>query len=429
MGNEGFWTGLNQATGTALATGMKLMDYAGDQRHRAAVEANQAAQLQIAKDKAEMEKTAFKYAEQDRQVKEKQLNAFVPVSAVAPNVHQLPETKKFYIQTLKDAGHEVKETPDGEIYITNRGINYLKELTTTKTEFGKVQLDNILTDLQGQGVAIGQQIAQIQESGKTDEKTLAPLQQKQMAIKMQIANVIGSQRDVMAKILEEQAKAKETKLITGIGPGGRPTRVPDVQGAPVYEKPERPVRVQLDVSGLQKPTVTKLEDAIIDADNQVAQFNEALPMFKPEYLEYWGKGKAEYQKYAEKAGISIDTKFLKERTAWYQQSKSQFLAYRKWITGVAGGEKEMKEIAKSFPDPDNNSPTEYKANLVQARKWTMKLRNRLMLLRGLGIDKPTKEDLKRFPLDSIPEVLPKTSQKSSVQEMSTEDLLKMLGGE
>jgi len=215
MADVGLWTGLNQATGTALATGMKLMDYAGDQRHRAAVEANQAAQLQIAKDKADMEKTAFKYAEQERQTKEKQLNAFVPVSAVAPNVHQLPETKKFYIQTLKDAGHEVKETPDGEIYVTNRGINYLKELTTTKTEFGKVQLDNVLTDLQGQSVAIGQQIAQMQESGKADEKTLVPLQQKQMAIKLQIANVLGSQKDVAEKVLLKQMDIEEARIKAG----------------------------------------------------------------------------------------------------------------------------------------------------------------------------------------------------------------------
>jgi len=77
----------------------------------------------------------------------------------------------------------------------------------------------------------------------------------------------------------------------------------------------------------------------------------------------------------------------------------------------------MKQIAKSFPDPEKNSPTEFRANLEQARRWTKKARNRLIILRSLGIDKPTKEQLSQFDLENIPEILPKqTIERQSIEK-------------
>jgi hypothetical protein len=104
-------------------------------------------------------------------------------------------------------------------------------------------------------------------------------------------------------------------------------------------------------------------------------------------------------------GIPGDTDYLANRTQWKQEAMTTFLAWRKWVTGVAGGEKEMREIAKSFPDPQRNSPTEFKANLKQARKTTIKLRNRLIMFRSIGIENPTKEQLSKYPIEHVPDVL------------------------
>ena len=88
-----------------------------------------------------------------------------------------------------------------------------------------------------------------------------------------------------------------------------------------------------------------------------------------DYLTYKGQIKAWGTKKLDKLGYAGKEAqdWLDKRQEWYQIAKAQFLAYRKWVTGVAGGEKEMAEIAKSYPDPDKNSPAEYKGNLRRAR--------------------------------------------------------------
>ena len=152
-------------------------------------------------------------------------------------------------------------------------------------------------------------------------------------------------------------------------------------------------------------TKTKIEQDIIEGDFKIESFNEIEKLFKDDYLTYKGQTQAAYEKYAEKLGIPVDTDYLANRTQWKQEAMTTFLAWRKWVTGVAGGEKEMREIAKSFPDPQRNSPTEFRANLKQARKTTIKLRNRLIMFRSIGIENPTKEQLSKYPIEHVPDVL------------------------
>jgi hypothetical protein len=152
-------------------------------------------------------------------------------------------------------------------------------------------------------------------------------------------------------------------------------------------------------------TKTKLEQDIIDGSTKIESLDEIERLFKPEYLTYMGKGQAAYEKYAEKMGIPVDTDFLASLTKWHQEAKTTFFIWRKWVTGVAGGEKEMKDIAKSFPDPQRNSPTQFRANLEQARKTTKKLIIKLNMYRAAGIKNPTKEQLAEMKLEDIPDIL------------------------
>jgi len=152
-------------------------------------------------------------------------------------------------------------------------------------------------------------------------------------------------------------------------------------------------------------TKTKLEQDIIDGSTKIESLDEIERLFKPEYLTYMGKGQAAYEKYAEKMGIPVDTDFLASLTKWHQEAKTTFFIWKKWVTGVAGGEKEMRDIAKSFPDPQRNSPTEFRANLEQARKTTKKLIIKLNMYRAAGIKNPTKEQLAEMKLEDIPDIL------------------------
>jgi len=150
-------------------------------------------------------------------------------------------------------------------------------------------------------------------------------------------------------------------------------------------------------------TKTQLEKDIISADSSIAAFNSIESSFKPEFLTVGGKVKAQAQRQLDKLGFANNTEFLQARSSWFSQAMSAFIAYRKWATGVAGGEKEMKQIAKAYPDPENNSPAEYIANLKQSRINQRKLKKRLTMFRSIGIENPTKEQLSSIPLGSIPD--------------------------
>ena len=155
-----------------------------------------------------------------------------------------------------------------------------------------------------------------------------------------------------------------------------------IDGKPV-KGPKKPlVELQVDLEGSTKGAIEK---EIIDTNKMIGQFNESEKTFMPEFLTYAGQGAAWLQKQADKLGLDSGTKFLEQRTTWMNQSKAAFLQYRKWITGVAGGEREMEEIAKAIPDPERNSPAEFTANLNQSRKWARVLKRWLEDTRTKGL--------------------------------------------
>lgn len=168
-------------------------------------------------------------------------------------------------------------------------------------------------------------------------------------------------------------------------------------------------------------TRSKLEKDIISADSNIEGFNNIELSFKPEFLTLAGKAKAGTQRQLDKLGFSNNTEFLQSRAAWFSQAMSAFIAYRKWATGVAGGEKEMAQIAKAFPDPEKNSPAEYISNLKQSRITARKLKARLTMFRAGGIESPTKEQLSSIPLESIPDADSDEAltpeEKSELQEL------------
>lgn len=149
-------------------------------------------------------------------------------------------------------------------------------------------------------------------------------------------------------------------------------------------------------TGNTPTTKTRLQKDIMEATRNVQSFRKTGELFEDSFLTYWGKGKDVVTSQMDKLGISTgDQKsFINRRQKWFRRAKADFIAYRKWATGVAGGPQELKEIATSFPDPVKNSPEKYRANLESIEDVT---RDILMLNKDFlesGID-PNQ------PLDAI----------------------------
>ena len=150
--------------------------------------------------------------------------------------------------------------------------------------------------------------------------------------------------------------------------------------------------VVVQTGDLGKSTKTSVEKNIIEGVKNIQSFGETKKLFKEEYLTYFGKGQNQVNLLMDKAGITgpEQKKMITERNKWFRGAKADFIAYRKWATGVAGGEKEMAEIATSFPDPVKNSPTQYAANLDSIEETTKRVLalNANFLKLGIDMDQP-----------------------------------------
>lgn len=152
------------------------------------------------------------------------------------------------------------------------------------------------------------------------------------------------------------------------------------------------VTIQTGQQGLGKTTKTMLEKNIIEGTKNIQSFRETGKLFKREYLTVFGKGNRMAAGAADKLGLSTKSQktLIRERSKWFRQAKADFIAFRKWATGVAGGEKEMAEIATAFPDPVKNSPEQYLANLDNIEETTKRvlMLNVDFLRSGIDMEQP-----------------------------------------
>ena len=173
--------------------------------------------------------------------------------------------------------------------------------------------------------------------------------------------------------------------------------------------PRAATEVSVDVD-LSKGTKKELESKILDAQEIIGELNEAENLFKPEFLTFKGRLKAGATALAEKAdvieelGFKSNQEFLRKRAGWFAQAKKSALKWRKQITGVAGGEREMQEIAESFPDPAKDSESEYTSKLQQTRQWTRVLDRWLREVRTQGLELRKGESVTQQGGPSISEI-------------------------
>ncbi len=160
--------------------------------------------------------------------------------------------------------------------------------------------------------------------------------------------------------------------------------------------------------GLQKGTQTKIEKDVIDLQATLQELGAIEKQFNPGFFTFRGKGRAFFTALGEKLEIPTGkaaTTFLKERSKFFADSKRVFLKFRKFITGVAGGIEEFKEIAKATIDPEGDSPTEFLAKFESMRDNAIRTSNLMLAIQNSGL-KPTKTNIKNAlsltPLSDIP---------------------------
>jgi hypothetical protein len=213
--------------------------------------------------------------------------------------------------------------------------------------------------------------------------------------------IFGEEIETLQKTLEEQETTPAWKKISdpdsATGFAWQDLNNPsDIRtNAPA---PKAGAEVSIDLTPRTKSTI---ENQLLELDKNIAGFNEMERLFEPEFLTRPGELKAFTQKQLDKLGIKTKTDFLVKRARFINQSKERFLAYRKWVTGVAGGEKEFAEIAKAFPDVERNSPAEFTSNLEQSRRWARIVRKWLAETRQRGFSLTDTSNLAGFREEDV----------------------------
>jgi len=131
-------------------------------------------------------------------------------------------------------------------------------------------------------------------------------------------------------------------------------------------------------SSLQKKTQTDIEGKIMSGDQLLDNLTLQEIQFQPEFLTLKGKARYEALKALDFAGKELnkdDQAYLSNYSEWQQTNLQYFNQYRKEITGVAAGAKEMSWLQASIPS-EKDTPTTYQAKLKnQIRIQTQVIEN------------------------------------------------------
>lgn len=135
----------------------------------------------------------------------------------------------------------------------------------------------------------------------------------------------------------------------------------------------------LQIAGLTKPTITSLQESLIESGNQLDLLTSIGDTFQPEFLTFIGKGKAALFAIAEKAGVTLGKggkQFLAEFSSFKRNALDGLNRYIKLITGAQMSEAEADRLRKAFPDVEKDSPTQFTSKYVEVVRQIMAVRRR-----------------------------------------------------
>lgn len=192
----------------------------------------------------------------------------------------------------------------------------------------------------------------------------------------------GPERDLFnldpASYIKNKLQTKKPDLINMIGPGLKTPitlnlsnpldlnkfKLLKAQGFYQVGTPTVQATSLEGISGVSKTTKGALEKTISGGEDLMANLERMEAYFDPEFLKYQGKAKDFIYSSLSKLGFSKPDQdaFLQRFNTWEAANEQYFNAYRKLITGVAAGEKEIGWLQSSIPS-SQDSPAVYMSKL------------------------------------------------------------------
>ena len=141
-------------------------------------------------------------------------------------------------------------------------------------------------------------------------------------------------------------------------------------------------------SDLSKKATTDAEKKVLTAIEMDGLLEVMEVLHDDRFSTYLGKGDAVVAELIEKAGLTNSEErqaFMIRRAEWEAAVQQYFNAYRKNITGVAAGEKEIKLLENSVPNV-NDTPSVFQAKVKLQRSLNNAVmqRNKQFLELGIG---------------------------------------------
>lgn len=140
------------------------------------------------------------------------------------------------------------------------------------------------------------------------------------------------------------------------------------------------------ISGLSKAASSEAEKNIISGTQLMDTLNRMEAYYDPKFLEFQGKAQKEITETLDKLGMASEEriKFIQRYNRWNQSNEQYFNNYRKLITGVAAGEKEIGWLQSSIPS-SKDAPRVYEAKVALQKDIQQKIIDNANAFRKLGL--------------------------------------------
>lgn len=271
-----------------------------------------------------------------------------------------------------------KDIPQAEIsQIRTKVIESGMQLAEAmRNKYGDASLVNLVTSLSaklGAGLTVAERAA---EKG---------LESQAKAQGERAAGNLPSQQVVNLDKLDPQGKLLDTRTVNLTTEQGLLQFQQLIQEG--YTK-QVTGRTESDPSRLGKTQAGKAQERVANVDDQLALLAQVESLFRPEFLTIAGKAKGLTLKSLEKAGVELSQAhrdFLGDKADFASAAIEVINAGIKLMTGAQMSEKEAERLRKQFPDPENDSPTEFirKLRLKQQQLRQARARTILMLRSGV----------------------------------------------
>lgn len=385
--------------------GTTIANFIGQQRRLAVMEKQSAMQgkmagrrMDIAEDENARQERRFQWEKKKRLEEEKYWGEPIVVENMFNQLNLPPEVRESMFEEADSRG--LLDKSKSEVTITRLNYKRFMDEFETNQKLMNLFIDRHVVSSRNKINAVDVERKRL-TTQFNDPESKTKIRPEQFQEQMQALNV-----------QEEQARAGLQKAISAQNDSDRMfqrKKVEDerAQLAREDEQAHALQKQQLGIKGrkevaeiarkqeiktgeLQPSTITSIEKDINKAYLNLDILDFMKEYTKDDYLRAPGKLYAWMQRKADSLHPALSSskgiEFAKAKAKWKLFSDTYFLKWRKFITGVSGGQQELERIAKSAPDAEEDGPEIYRAKLEAARELTVAAINRLEWLKVRGAD-------------------------------------------